>query len=139
MSTTDTSTLTSNLLESGTARLKQFSESFVSVQIEKVFCYSLKITVIRFLFSLKTKFILYFQNQFRDLLINDFIKQKQQKGTLILSNPIEMEKLKRKLFNDFASRFTMRICQYSMRLTYNCYITNKSFSNFNLLFSIIFF
>lgn len=36
MSVTDTSTLTSNVLDSSTNRLKQFSESFVSIQIEKV-------------------------------------------------------------------------------------------------------
>jgi hypothetical protein len=86
---TETSVTPTNLMIESASRLKKFSESFVSIQIEK--------------------------NQFRDLLINDFIRQKQQKGNLILSNPNEMEKLKRKLFNDFASRFTMRICQYSMR------------------------
>ena len=47
-------------------------------------------------------------------MLNNYIQQKQTKA-LILSNPSEMEKLKRNLMNDFVAHFSRRISQYSMR------------------------
>lgn len=47
-------------------------------------------------------------------MLNDFIKQKETKA-LIMSNPIEMEKLKRSLMNDYANKFNLRVIQYSLR------------------------
>ncbi|CAF1036407.1 unnamed protein product [Brachionus calyciflorus] len=47
-------------------------------------------------------------------MLNEFIKQKETKG-LLLSNPSEMEKLKRNLMNDYANKFTQRCVQYSLR------------------------
>lgn len=47
-------------------------------------------------------------------MLNRYLKEKEGKG-LILSNPNEMEKLKRTLMNDFATRFSKRAYQYSFR------------------------
>lgn len=71
-----------------THRLKKFSDAFVSIQLEK--------------------------NPYRDLMLNEFIKQRETKG-LMLSNPVEMEKLKRNLMNDYANNLNKRIVQYSLR------------------------
>ena len=47
-------------------------------------------------------------------MLNEFIKQREQKG-LLLTNPIEMEKLKRNLMNEYANKLNVRILQYSLR------------------------
>jgi hypothetical protein len=47
-------------------------------------------------------------------MLNEFIKQKETKG-MMLSNPTEMEKLKRSLMNTYANRFGLRAEQVSLR------------------------
>lgn len=47
-------------------------------------------------------------------MLNDFIKNRETKG-LLLSNPLESEKLKRNLMNNFANKFSERVIQYSLR------------------------
>lgn len=47
-------------------------------------------------------------------MLNDFLKQRETKG-MMLSNPVEMEKLKRNLMNDYSNKFSHRMCHYSLR------------------------
>lgn len=47
-------------------------------------------------------------------MLNEFLKQREIKGQL-LSNPVEMEKLKRNLMNEYANKMNTRIVQYSLR------------------------
>ena len=47
-------------------------------------------------------------------MLNNFIQLKE-KISFKLSNPIEMEKFKRRLINDFISKFSKRAYQYSLR------------------------
>jgi hypothetical protein len=47
-------------------------------------------------------------------MLNNYLKQKETRG-LILTNPNEMEKLKRKIMNEFITRFSKRAFQYSLR------------------------
>jgi hypothetical protein len=54
------------------------------------------------------------KSPYRDQMLNEYIKQKESKG-LLLSNPIEMEKLKRNLMNTYANRLNTRTMQYSLR------------------------
>ncbi len=79
---------TSGAVNTRVNRLKKYSDAFVSIQLEK--------------------------NPYRDLMLNEFVKQKESKG-LLLSNPNEMEKLKRSLMNDFADKFSQRVWHYSLR------------------------
>lgn len=54
------------------------------------------------------------KNPYRDLMLNEYIKQKDLKSQ-ILSNPLEMEKLKRTLMNDYANKFNLKVLQHSLR------------------------
>lgn len=94
-----------NAIQHSSNKIKQFSDSFVSLQLEK--------------------------NPFRDLMLNEFIKQKESKG-LMLSNPAEMEKLKRNLMNVFADQFGQRVEQFSLRsqLIQLYYSVTKILENF---------
>jgi hypothetical protein len=56
----------------------------------------------------------YKKNPSRNLMLNNFIQLKE-KISFKLSNPIEMEKFKRRLINDFISKFSKRAYQYSLR------------------------
>jgi intein-encoded DNA endonuclease-like protein len=47
-------------------------------------------------------------------MLNEFVNKKSSMG-MILKNPEEMEKLKRKLIAEYCHRFTVRASQYSLR------------------------
>ncbi|RNA35350.1 transmembrane protein -like [Brachionus plicatilis] len=120
------------------SRLKKYSDAFVSVQLEKIFektifCWqnnlgSIFLLKSRIFYNLKTQIVVVVltiipknrfprfaqsndqvieQNPYRDLMLNEYINQKESKG-LLLSNPAEMEKLKRNLMIDYANNFTKR-------------------------------
>lgn len=71
------------------SKLKPFSEAFVSIQMEK--------------------------NPMRDLILNDYIKQRESRSLILQSNPLEMDKLKRSLLNNFVQKLSLRVYQYSLR------------------------
>jgi hypothetical protein len=64
-------------------------------------------------------------------MLNEFIKQRELKGQL-LTNPVEMEKLKRNLMNEYANKLNVRIVQYSLRsqLIVLYYSITKMLENF---------
>lgn len=68
--------------------LKKFNESFTSLQIEK--------------------------NTYREIMFNSFLKIRENKAH-ILSNQVEMEKLKRQLINEYANNYNSRVIHNSLR------------------------
>ncbi|XP_064633719.1 uncharacterized protein LOC135491668 [Lineus longissimus] len=81
-------TMLASKLQTGTPMARKSPEAFVSLQLEK--------------------------NPSRDLMLNDFVNKKSSMS-MILKNPEEMEKLKRKLIGEYCHKFMVRVSQYSLR------------------------
>ncbi|CAH1785032.1 unnamed protein product [Owenia fusiformis] len=77
-----------NKMQAAKHKSKCSSEAFVSLQLEK--------------------------GPKRDLMLNEFVRKKESMAT-VLRNPEEMEKLKRKLIQEYCYDFNQRISQYSLR------------------------
>ena len=68
--------------------LKKYNESFTSLQLEK--------------------------NAYREVMFNNYIRTREKKSQ-ILQNPVEMEKLKRQLINEYANNYNDRVVHNSLR------------------------
>jgi hypothetical protein len=55
------------------------------------------------------------KNSYREILINDFLKQKEKKASILASNPNELERIKRTLISEYANRLNQRCVVNSYR------------------------